>query len=145
MVGRDQKQRREGTGRNLGIHPLKEQHKSRKFATLGHIAGVRRAAIMHANIVSLRTYLSVVIPCFSNPLNYSLLHCTKSRQKTRNPPSLHRTFDPLRYINALFESIVAYIPLLDCDRFGQVPGEIDIEAFANSEPVGNELQRNDVQ
>ena len=89
--------------------------------------------------------ISVVIPCFSNPLNYSLLHCTKYCQKTRNPPSLHRTFDPLRSIYALFESIVACIPLLDCDRFGQVPGEIDIEAFANSEPVGNELQRNDVQ
>lgn len=35
--------------------------------------------------------------------------------------------------------------LLDSDRLGQVPGEIDVEALADREPVGHELQRNDVE
>ena len=35
--------------------------------------------------------------------------------------------------------------LLDSNRLGQVTGEVDVQTLHDSEPVGNELQRNDVQ
>lgn len=35
--------------------------------------------------------------------------------------------------------------LLDSDRLGQVAREVDVQALSNGEPVGNQLQRNDVQ
>lgn len=35
--------------------------------------------------------------------------------------------------------------LLDSDRLGQVAREIDVEALENSQPVGDELQRDDVE
>jgi hypothetical protein len=35
--------------------------------------------------------------------------------------------------------------LLDRDRFGQVTREVDIQSFSNRKPVGNQLQRDDVQ
>jgi hypothetical protein len=35
--------------------------------------------------------------------------------------------------------------LLDSDRLGQVPGEVDVEALSNGEPVGHELERDDVE
>lgn len=35
--------------------------------------------------------------------------------------------------------------LLDSHRLGQVPREIHIETFANSKPISDKLQRNDVE
>lgn len=35
--------------------------------------------------------------------------------------------------------------LLDGDRLGQVTREVNVETLENSEPVGNELERNDVE
>jgi hypothetical protein len=35
--------------------------------------------------------------------------------------------------------------LLDSDRLGQVTREVDVETLQNSQPVGDELQRDDVQ
>lgn len=35
--------------------------------------------------------------------------------------------------------------LLDGNRLGQVAREVDVKAFHNSEPVGDQLQRNDVE
>ena len=35
--------------------------------------------------------------------------------------------------------------LLDSDRLSQVAREVNVQALSNSEPVGNQLQRNDVQ
>ena len=37
------------------------------------------------------------------------------------------------------------ISLLDSDRLGQVTGEVNVETLENSEPVGNELKRDDVE
>jgi hypothetical protein len=37
------------------------------------------------------------------------------------------------------------LSLLDGDRLGQVAREIDVQALKNSEPVGNELERDDVE
>lgn len=35
--------------------------------------------------------------------------------------------------------------LLDSHGLGQVTGEVDVETFHHSQPVGNQLQRDDVQ
>ena len=35
--------------------------------------------------------------------------------------------------------------LLDCHRLGQVTGEVDIESFLDSKPVGDELEWNNVK
>lgn len=37
------------------------------------------------------------------------------------------------------------VSLLDSDRLGQVSGEVNVETLENGQPVGNQLQRNDVQ
>ena len=37
------------------------------------------------------------------------------------------------------------LSLFYCNRLGQVSGEIDVESFTHSEPVGNKLERNDIQ
>ena len=85
--------------------------------------------------------LSAVIPYFSNSFIRSPLHRMNYHQKTGKPPS-HCTLRLLWSINALFNICIR---LLDCDRFSQVPREIDIETFANSKPICDELERNDVQ
>lgn len=36
-------------------------------------------------------------------------------------------------------------PLLDSHRLGQVPREVDVQTRTDGQPVGNQLQRNDVQ
>ena len=38
-----------------------------------------------------------------------------------------------------------FLRLLDSDRLGQVPGEVDVQALSNGEPVGHELERDDVE
>ena len=35
--------------------------------------------------------------------------------------------------------------LLDSDRLGQVTREVDVEALEDSQPVGDQLERNDVE
>jgi hypothetical protein len=35
--------------------------------------------------------------------------------------------------------------LLDSDRLGQVPREVDVQALSNGKPVGHELERDDVE
>jgi hypothetical protein len=35
--------------------------------------------------------------------------------------------------------------LLNSNRLGQVPGEVDVQALSNSNPVGHELERNDIE
>lgn len=37
------------------------------------------------------------------------------------------------------------MPLFDCDRLGEVTREIDVQALENCQPVGNELQRKNVE
>ena len=39
----------------------------------------------------------------------------------------------------------AVVGLLDCHRLGQVAREVDVEALHHGEPVGDELQRDDVE
>ena len=35
--------------------------------------------------------------------------------------------------------------LLNSDQFGQVPGEVDVQALSNRKPIGHKLERNDVE
>jgi len=45
--------------------------------------------------------------------------------------------------NPFFTSLPFF--LLDGDGLGQIPGEIDVQVTGNGEPVGNELQGDDVE
>lgn len=44
-----------------------------------------------------------------------------------------------------FDIVLIAIILLDCDRLRQVAREVDVDAFGNSKPIRNKLQRNDVE
>ena len=35
--------------------------------------------------------------------------------------------------------------LLDCHRLGQIPGEVHVKTLRDSQPVGNQLQRYDIE
>ena len=70
------------------------------------------------------------------------MRVTKNRHA--DPPSIRDSFHP-RKPNRRPSSRERDADLLDCDRFGQIAGEVDVEALLDREPVGDELQRDDVE
>lgn len=52
---------------------------------------------------------------------------------------------PAKHKRSLFGFPLWFSLLLDSHRLGQVAREIHVEALEDSEPVGDELQRNDVE
>ena len=73
---------------------------------------------------------------FSSPLPNA------SKSRDRNPDQ-RRRLQRSRYAAEHQTSWVAH--LLDRHRLGQVTGEVNVEALEHGEPVGNELQRDDVE
>lgn len=60
-------------------------------------------------------------------------------------PHAHHALGEATACRANQESCQTRLPLLDCDRLGQVAREIDVETLQDGQPVGNELERDNVQ